>query len=126
MFLTDELKNYFDTEDVELLRENLDGFRSDENPSFWQVVQENNAIKFELGYVEKGFLIDITLQNHSINKGIVKLASVISYSLIEKNGFFRIALFVSENRCFYYESSSPKRIEQLKRFGRTIEKMIRG
>jgi hypothetical protein len=127
MSLLDELTDYFVDADIELLRDNLSFFDVNVNPSFWQITQENNSIKFELGYILNGVLYDITLQNHSINKAVVKLSNFKIYSITEKKGSLQLDLIMDDPKLkFYYKTSSFNRIVQLKKFSETIESYIRG
>ena len=125
MDFSNELCNYFDSKDIDRVYEYIKNEKLDF--SFWQIIQKDNNLKFELGFLQGHFLIDVTLQDHALCKTVLDLSKIIWHSITEKDDSLKINVFVNGNaNGIYYETSSSIKKELLKKFGNAIDKTIRG
>ena len=122
----DELSFYFEPQDIALVERNLKTEKSNFYPSFQQIIQKDNMIEFELGLLNGHNLVDLTLRNHNIEKTVVDLKKVTTFFVEEKIDFLRIKIYTSNVPIIYYEATSLKRIDELKKFSQAIEEVIRG
>ncbi len=122
----DELSFYFESRDIDLIDRHLKFEKNNIHSYFQQIIQRDNMIEFELGFLNGSFLVDLTLQNHTINKTVIDLKKVITFFVTEKPDFYQIKIYVTDTPIIYYEASSLKRIIELKEFSQEIEKIIRG
>lgn len=122
----DELSFYFEPQDIALVERNLKTEKSNFYPSFQQIIQKDNMIEFELGLLNGHNLVDLTLRNHTIEKTVVDLKKVTTFFVEEKIDFLGIKIYTSNVPIIYYEATSLKRIDELKKFSQAIEEVIRG
>lgn len=122
----DELSFYFESRDIALIEKHLKCEKNNFHSYFQQIIQKDNMIEFELGLLNGNFLVDLTLQDHTVNKTVIDLKKVITFFVTEKPDFYQIKIYVTGTPIIYYEASSLKRIIELKKFSQEIEKIIRG
>lgn len=126
MELISELQNYFTIDEQLKINEKLQKLDLDNVESFQQVTQEDNKIKFEIGYIFRDSLIDITYKDNTFDTTIVKIQDIKTIQTSENEKSYRAFFYISEKLFIYYIASSNNKIPKLKKFTKKVESIYQG